>query len=136
MTLRVPRLRFALDPLVAEAKRRMRRRRIFVAVVLAVAIAGTTVAVIATRPSPQENGRGATAAGQMRSCGILGVGIGWHVSASPTMSCQSGMTLMRAYFRGSLANRTVLGYACTSHRAGGRISCARGENRSVAIANN
>lgn len=47
------------------------------------------------------------------------------------------MTLIRAYFHGSLlADRTVLGFACTSHRVGGHISCARGENRVVAVANN
>ena len=44
---------------------------------------------------------------------------------------------MRAYFHGSLlTDQTVLGYACTSHRVGGRISCARGETVVTAIANN
>jgi hypothetical protein len=71
-----------------------------------------------------------------RSCGILGVGIGWHVSASATISCLSGMTLMRAYFHRRAADRTVLGYACASHRLGGRISCVRGETTVTAIANN
>ncbi len=42
---------------------------------------------------------------------------------------------MKAYFQGDLADRTVLGYACTSRFSGGRISCARGETAVVAIAN-
>jgi hypothetical protein len=42
MTLHVPRLPFALDPLVAEAKRRARRRR---AALLALAIAAVAIAV-------------------------------------------------------------------------------------------
>jgi hypothetical protein len=44
MEMRVPRLRFALHPLIAEAKRRMRRRRALVAV-LAVALAGVATGV-------------------------------------------------------------------------------------------
>ncbi|HJQ74591.1 MAG TPA: hypothetical protein VJ814_06880 [Gaiellaceae bacterium] len=48
MTLHVPRLPFSLDPLIAEAKRRMRRRRLLV---VTVALAALTLAgsVVATR---------------------------------------------------------------------------------------
>ena len=42
MTLHLPRLPFAIDPLIGEAKRRMRKRRLLVAV-LAVALAGGAV---------------------------------------------------------------------------------------------
>ena len=44
MELRFPRLRFPLDPLIAEAKHRMRRRRVLVAV-LTVALAGVAAGV-------------------------------------------------------------------------------------------
>jgi hypothetical protein len=44
MESRVPRLRFSLDPLIAEAKQRMRRRRVRVAV-LAVALVGVAAGV-------------------------------------------------------------------------------------------
>jgi hypothetical protein len=59
MTVRVPRLPFSIDPLMAEAKRRMRRRRLFVAVLLVVLVGaaiGASVelrsrsAFVATRP--------------------------------------------------------------------------------------
>jgi hypothetical protein len=48
MTVRVPTLPFALDPLIAEAKRRMRRRRALVAAVL---VLGVAAGVLATRPA-------------------------------------------------------------------------------------
>jgi hypothetical protein len=70
-----------------------------------------------------------------RSCGILGVGIGWHVSVGSAVTCRSGMTLMRAYFRGHMRNRTVMGYACTSQGANGRISCMHDGKTVVAVAN-
>jgi hypothetical protein len=43
MTLHVPRLPFSLDPLIAEAKRRARQRRVLVALVLAVVVAAGAV---------------------------------------------------------------------------------------------
>lgn len=49
MTASVPRLPFSIDPLIAEAKRRMRRRRLLSGVLLALVATGTATAVIATR---------------------------------------------------------------------------------------
>jgi hypothetical protein len=48
MTAQVPRLPFALDPLIAEAKRRMRRRRVLVVALLLLFGTITGAAVIAT----------------------------------------------------------------------------------------
>jgi hypothetical protein len=45
------------------------------------------------------------------------------------------MAVMRAYFQGNLADKTVLGYACTSHGSGARITCARGKTAVAAVAN-
>jgi peptidoglycan hydrolase-like protein with peptidoglycan-binding domain len=59
MTLHVPRLPFALDPLIAEAKRRARQRRLLV-VALALALVSAGVgAAFALRPSPSGSGSGA-----------------------------------------------------------------------------
>jgi hypothetical protein len=49
MSLYVPRLPFAFDPLVAEAKRRARQRRLLVALLVIVA-AGATLGIALTRP--------------------------------------------------------------------------------------
>lgn len=51
----VPRLPFSLDPLIAEAKRRMRRRRLILALLAVVAIGGATGAAIALG-SPNRTG--------------------------------------------------------------------------------
>jgi hypothetical protein len=137
MTLRVARLPFSLDPLLAEAKRRMRRRRLLVAAVLVLAAGGIAAGVIEVRSPAHANGKapGSAQTTQTRTCGILGVGIGWHISASSSVSCRSGMTLMRAYFHGSLADRRVSGYACRVIGPGYRISCARGRATAIAIPN-
>ncbi len=59
MTVDVPRLPFALDPLMAEAKRRMRKRRVLIAV-LAVLIgggaAGAGVALLSSSPVQSVSG--------------------------------------------------------------------------------
>jgi hypothetical protein len=39
------------------------------------------------------------------------------------------------YLQGNLADKTVLGYACTSHGPGAGIACARGETTVAAVAN-
>jgi hypothetical protein len=49
MTVHLPRLAFSLDPLIAEAKRRARQRRLLLAVVCAVAALAVGGAVFATR---------------------------------------------------------------------------------------
>ena len=59
MTVRVPRLPFSLDPLMAEAKRRMRRRRLWIAASL-ILIGGIAAAVasMATSGGPGSTGGG------------------------------------------------------------------------------
>lgn len=55
MTLHVPRLPFALDPLIAEAKRRARQRRLLLAALVLVAVAGAAALVFGSSsggPSP------------------------------------------------------------------------------------
>ena len=59
MTVRVPRLPFSLDPLMAEAKRRMRRRRLWIAASL-ILIGGIAAAVASTATS---GGPGSTSGG-------------------------------------------------------------------------
>jgi hypothetical protein len=137
MITHAPRFPLSLDPLIAEAKQRTRRRRLLLAAALALVLAGSAAGVIATRSPASANGK-VTALGrpgEIRSCGMLGVGIGWRVLASSTLSCGSGMKLMRTYFRANtLADITVLGYACTGTGLG-RITCTRGETRVTAVAN-
>jgi len=69
-----------------------------------------------------------------RPCGMLSVGIGWHVSAESTMSCRSAETLMRAYFHGPSERKTA-GYTCTTLNIGGRIRCVRDGMAVIAVAN-
>ncbi|HEU5477316.1 MAG TPA: hypothetical protein VFU64_05740 [Gaiellaceae bacterium] len=64
MTFRVSRLPFSLDPLIAEAKRRMRRRRLLVAglvVALAGGAAGAGLALRGTGPGPRNDLQGPVA---------------------------------------------------------------------------
>jgi hypothetical protein len=51
MTEHAPGLPFSLDPLMAEAKRRARQRRLFAALLALVIVGGMLGAVLATRPS-------------------------------------------------------------------------------------
>jgi hypothetical protein len=44
------------------------------------------------------------------------------------------MTLLRAYFHGPSERKTV-GYTCTTHHVGGRISCVRDGMNVIAVAN-
>ena len=57
MTVRAPRLPFSLDPLMAEAKRRMRRRRLWIAASLTL-IGGIAAAVASTSGGPGSTGGG------------------------------------------------------------------------------
>src|SRR5690348_2256615 len=59
MTAHLPRLPISLDPLIAEAKRRMRRRRVWIAASL-ILVGGITapVATMATSGSPGSTGGG------------------------------------------------------------------------------
>jgi hypothetical protein len=142
MTVRVPRLPLTLDPLIAEAKRRMRRRRLLIAAVLVLAVAGTAGGVIAARSPAGAGGKvaGLSLPAGARSCGLLGVGIGWRVWAGSTLSCRSGRTFMREYLgvAGWPAAATFRGYACTFRvlPAGvGRFSCLSGKRAVVAVSN-
>jgi len=56
MTAHIPRLPFTLDPLIAEAKRRMRRRRYFTALALVAAAAISTTLTLGLRPGQSPRG--------------------------------------------------------------------------------
>jgi hypothetical protein len=63
MTAHLPRLPFTLDPLMAEAKRRMRKRRLLVAVLAVLAVGGAASAgVILISSSPVQSVSGACGA--------------------------------------------------------------------------
>jgi hypothetical protein len=72
---------------------------------------------------------------EMRSCGELGVGIGWQLTVSPALTCRSGMRLMRTYFHGRLGDRNVMGYRCIGASAAPSIICSRDSATVVAVAN-
>jgi hypothetical protein len=88
MTLRVPRLPFSLDPLIAEAKRRARRRRLVLALIVA---AGVAVAVgFALRSgrgpggTPSPGGAGSAAnQGPILASGVAPVTGGFVVATMP-----------------------------------------------------
>lgn len=65
MTVHVPRLPISLDPLIAEAKRRMRRRRLLIAVA-AVAIAAGSAFAMGAPGRPGSNGGGGALSGPGR----------------------------------------------------------------------
>jgi hypothetical protein len=66
--------------------------------VVAAASVGTTVASAKTT----------------RSCGTLAIGIGWHLRASPNVTCRAARRLMTVYFgRRRPARAVVLEYVCT-----------------------
>lgn len=135
MITQTPRSPFTLDPLIAEAKQRTRRRRLLLAAIVVLVSAGSAGGVIAARSATSTNATALGHRAETRSCGILGVGIGWHVSTGFTVSCSSGMPVMRSYFDRDRANTTVTGYTCTSHHVGGRIICTRGRSAVTAVAN-
>src|SRR5438552_632539 len=117
---------FGLHPLIAEAKRRFHRRLLLLAA-LALIVAGSAAAVIATRAPSGANGNGASLGrAALRSCGQLGVGIGWNVSASSSLGCNSAMAFVRTYLHFPVfrRHRTVLGYSCTYTT---EVRCTSGE---------
>ena len=63
MTLRVLRLPFSLDPLMAEAKRRARQRRLLVAVLLALIVGGVVGGLFASRSPGGPNAASSVASG-------------------------------------------------------------------------
>lgn len=71
----------------------------------------------------------------IRSCGIVGVGIGWHASATSDLSCHSARALTRAYVHRQLSDKKVQGYACAGSNSNDRIRCARGRTVVIIVAN-
>lgn len=118
----------------------VRRRRLLVAAVFLLALAGIAAGVVAARSPSGANSKLATPSlpGGARWCGYLEVGIGWRVWASPALSCRSGRTFMRAYMRpGQTAAEMFRGYACATRGfpLGVGYSCVRGQTSVIAIAN-
>ena len=76
------RLRFALNPLIAEAKRRARRRRLLTAAVLALLVGG---GVLAAMPTPHPPVASASASAGTVSDGVLRAALppGWSASFGP-----------------------------------------------------
>jgi hypothetical protein len=71
-----------------------------------------------------------------------GPGIGWRAFASSSLSCQSAVHLMRAYFAGGIAMhlvpKTVQGYACTVGTFGThslRVRCVHDGATAIAVEN-
>jgi hypothetical protein len=96
MALHVPRLPVSLDPLIAEAKRRMRRRRAFLTVaLLSLAGAATAVGVISTRSPAGKNTSLYSANSQNAGAAIL------------TLNCAS--TTVTSPFPPTAHDREVLG---------------------------
>ena len=69
-----------------------------------------------------------------RSCGEVGVGIGWHLSVD-SMTCHAGAKLVHHYFSGSNNDtvRTVLGYRCAANTF--RVVCQHDASIAVFIGN-
>ena len=130
MTAHVPRFPFSFDPLIAAAKQRSRQRRTLVLVALALVLAGAAAGAVATRAlsgaSGKVTGPGSTTA--IRRCGQVGIGPGWPVWASGSLSCSSGRAVIRAYLmvgirhQAGLADHAVLAYACSVNWAA-RVRC-------------
>jgi hypothetical protein len=118
MTLHIPRLPFSLDPLIAEAKRRMRRRRLFLAVLVLVG-AGAVGGIVLLAGSPGSPG---TPAATPAPANGLGEGAPPQLGKVLASRCTS----VSGGFR-----------ACTVYRVGGevsRIERRRGSGWSVALA--
>jgi hypothetical protein len=91
MTLHVPRLPFPLDPLVAEAKRQARRRRVAVATLAVAAVAAGATFGVRTFYGPG----GGAAAGHGRLSGSWH-GISWRIHAADSGDGRYGMTVLIA----------------------------------------
>ena len=70
----------------------------------------------------------------IRSCGIVGVGIGWHASASSDLSCRSARTLTRAFVHHQIGDK-VQGYTCSGSKTNDSIRCVRGRTVVIIVAN-
>lgn len=84
MTAHVVRLRLSVDPLMAEARRRMRQRRVLVAALAMPVAAGTAGAVLALRPPNGSGGPSSGVARVVRKDGITArLPVGWFVTNEP-----------------------------------------------------
>jgi hypothetical protein len=142
MTTQALRFTPLLHSVIAKTKQRARRRRLRITVVLVVALAAAAIGLVAARSPSGANAKveGLSLPAGTRSCGILGVGIGWQVWGSSTLSCRSGRAFFQAFLRASHwpAPATFRGYACTSRALPsgvGSFSCARGGTALIAISN-
>jgi hypothetical protein len=143
MILRLPHLPIGFDPLIVDAKRRMRRRRYFVSMVVATAVLAVALTLtVGLRPFAGGDSSSNRNSAATRACvtpGWGGPGIGWRLRAGSSLSCQSALHLMRAYFGRSPAfpvvPRTVDGYACAygifAHS--GEVRCVRGGATAIAV---
>lgn len=103
MTVRVPHLDIALDPLIAEAKRRMRRRRYLTVLALVVAAAVATALTLGLRVG--EPSRGGVSASSTYSGRLYSVAdvkrafaqLGWKLSPAP--SRQTGIVTLQAFWK-------------------------------------
>jgi hypothetical protein len=95
MTLHVPRLPVSLDPLIAEAKRRARQRRVVIAAVLLAAGlgAGLTLALRSSPGGPGSGGPSGAAAGAVARVSNRGIG-GVRIGAT---KAQTVATLSRLF---------------------------------------
>ncbi len=98
----ISRLPISLDPLIAEAKRRTRRRRLLIVGLLALVAAGTTAGVLASRSPASPYVPMAWTRGhfvQMRNCPQAQAGpslAGAALSASAGVTCQTAIQVMNA----------------------------------------
>jgi hypothetical protein len=118
MTSSAPRLPFSIDPLIAEANRRMRRRRLLVAAVVLVAIAAG--AAMATRPpgNPAPSGSGGALSGPGRvgsvridPAGAIG-SLQMNRSTAAQVIAFAGRPSVERRHHDRYVAYTVLGYGC------------------------
>jgi hypothetical protein len=73
---------------------------------------------------------------ETRPCGSVPLGIGWRVSATPSVRCPAARSLVRNVLgrRGCRTRCTVGGYVCTQRflKIAARIQCVRGRRVVVA----
>jgi hypothetical protein len=134
MTTYTPPLPLAADPLIAEAKQRARHRRLLAAIALVLVAAASAAALVVTRPSPTPS---TVPSARLEACGILGIGIGWAVHASPAPGCEFARKFVTQYFAHAHAPTAFAGFTCTSRAlpdaahircsAGPRVVLARSE---------
>jgi hypothetical protein len=102
MTARIPRLPFALDPLIAEAKRRMRRRRYLTALALVAAASVATALTLGLRPGQPSRGGvsgSSTYSGRLYSVADVQrafAQLGWKLRPSPSQ--HKGVVALAAHW--------------------------------------